>query len=106
MIKTENFSKRIGVVKIPQAVHEIPGPDREAVPRRPMPEVKTRQDLEYETFQPAFDPGELQAYPAYKVCLTDLKEGCYTLYYTPKSSGLLGTRYRGTLRVQHDGLQQ
>lgn len=37
----------------------------------------------------------------FKFCSTTLKQGCYTLQFTPTGTPLWGTRFRGTLRVEH-----
>ena len=35
-----------------------------------------------------------------RLCITRLREGCYTLGFTPKNTPIFGTRFRGTLRVE------
>lgn len=40
--------------------------------------------------------------PFFRVCSTTLKQGCYSLSFVPTGS-FFGTRFRGTLRVEHVG---
>jgi hypothetical protein len=38
-----------------------------------------------------------------KLCVTTLKDGCYTLSFVPKGTPVFGTRFRGTMRVDKVG---
>src|SRR6185295_16283989 len=38
--------------------------------------------------------------PPIRICRTTLKQGCYTLAFTPAPATIFSTRFRGTLRVE------
>jgi hypothetical protein len=99
MPRSERFSERIGAVFLPEAdvieVDEgpIPSPEGwspgESRFPLPTPGLPFRRPLTW----PAPPPG-------YKLCPRPLKQGCYTISFTPSGTPILGTRYRGTLRAE------
>jgi hypothetical protein len=38
-----------------------------------------------------------------RLCAVSLKQGCYTIAFTPAGTSILGTRFRGTMRVERTG---
>lgn len=97
MIKTHNFSKRAGVVNIPEATTVISTVqdqnDANLNLYRPRTDIPFKGRLPLE-----FDP-PLRVLPG-KFCFTDLREGCYTIFFNPNGGTFLGPYYRGTLRVE------
>jgi hypothetical protein len=91
MPRTERFRERIGAIFLPEAeaaeVSDEPSPS-------PDPTL-----LSPGTLLPGSGPGFPQ-FPPWKICSTTLKQGCYTLGYTPFGTSIFGTRYRGTLRIE------
>jgi len=70
----------------------FPGPGIPGFPGGRDPEIP---------FKPPFKwPPELW-WP--KFCFTALKQGCYTLGFTPTGTPIFGTRFRGTMRVESTG---
>lgn len=106
MLKTANFSKRIGAVHIPRAVDLIPGPERTPRPRSFGPAGEIEPAYQLHERELTVDPSSLTRWPLARLCLTGLKEGCYSLYYRPKGLSWFGPVYRGTLRVEHVGLDR
>ena len=107
MPRTDRFSERIGAVFLPEAETveisqdftpspEGPFPEPEPpipippipIPFEPLPELRPVKPIE-----PLF--------PWWKFCSTQLRGGCYTLSFTPTSTSIFGTRFRGTLRVEN-----
>jgi hypothetical protein len=91
MSRNERFGERIGSIFLPEAdaveVSDAPaaGPDVTL----PGPPIQLPGSL----------PGFPQ-FPPFKLCSTTLKQGCYTLGYTPFGTSIFGIRYRGTLRIE------
>jgi len=93
MPRTERFHERIGAIFLPEA--DLAGV---AVDPSPAPNVTLPgPGLPSPGPVPGL-PGEASG--SLTTCTTSLKQGCYTLDYTPFGTPLFGTRYRGTLRVE------
>jgi len=98
MPTNSRFAERIGRVFLPEAEGidtsedftpdpegPIPGP---GIPGKLVdPRLPLRWPFEREPFWPRF-------------CFTRLKQGCYTVAFTPTGTPIFGTRFRGTIRVE------
>jgi len=97
MPRTERFRERIGAIFLPEAdaaqLTEELSPVPDVTLPSPGPGV------------PGPGPGlpgqlgQTGLFPL-KVCSTSLKQGCYTIGFTPFGTSIFGTRYRGTLRIE------
>jgi hypothetical protein len=101
MPRTESFSARIGAVFLPEAdTIEIDEDLTTSGPERPLPLPGAPLPAPIER-SPLGRPAGLDPLLSFKLCSTTLAQGCYTLSFVPSGAPLLGTRYRGTLRVEH-----
>jgi hypothetical protein len=95
MPHTERFRERIGAIFLPEAdavqVMDQPAPVPDVTLPSPGPGVPG----------PASGAplGRTELFPV-QTCTTSLKQGCYTVAFTPFGTSIFGTRYRGTLRVE------
>ncbi|NOT08118.1 MAG: hypothetical protein HOP28_07925 [Gemmatimonadales bacterium] len=101
MPTTTRFAERIGRVFLPEADLIDSSEDFTPNPEGPLP-VPGIPGWPFEPrlpfkWPPAIEPN------VPRICLTNLKEGCYSLRFTPKGSTIRATRYRGTLRVERHG---
>lgn len=101
MPRTERFRERIGAIFLPEAdvirVAEEPAPVPDlTIPGQGLPSVGPAAGPAGEAATSA------ELFPT-KTCSTTLKQGCYTLSFTPLGAPLFGTRFRGTLRVEQTG---
>jgi hypothetical protein len=104
MPRTENFAERIGAVFLPEsdtiegAEDFTPSPEGPLPgPLPPFPEPllpKPRLNIPW-------PPEPFPFPPLSRFCYTALKQGCYTVSFVPTGTPIFGTRYRGTLRVEH-----
>jgi hypothetical protein len=100
MPRTDHFSERIGAVFLPEADTVEVDEDITPNPEGPVPFPVPPIPIPPEPFpQLPFPQPPLWT----KRCSTTLKQGCYTLSFVPTDAPILGTRYRGTLRVEHTG---
>ncbi|GAA3573817.1 hypothetical protein GCM10022419_063550 [Nonomuraea rosea] len=90
MPQTSRLQERLGTVFLPEAQDVVPVQD--AAPLPGMPPIIGPEDA-------ARAPDLL---PPIKICVTNLKQGCYRLRFTPKGSPVT-VAFRGTLRVEHMG---
>lgn len=106
MPSTARFAERIGKVFLPEADVVETSEDHEAADYTPNPEgpIPMPEIPPIPKLGKLFDPRiPLQWPPGIiwpKFCFTVLKQGCYTLSFTPKNTPIFGTRFRGTLRVE------
>ncbi len=97
MPRIERFRERIGAIFLPEAdAAEITD---EA---SPVPDVTLLSPDARPPSPAAGSPGGLRQpeFPPWRICSTSLKQGCYTIGYTPFGTTIFGTRYRGTLRIE------
>ncbi len=103
MPSTSRFDERIGKVFLPEANTIDTGQDFTPNPEGPelppgIPGIPGR-----------FEEPRLQVkwpFPEqffWKFCFTSLKPGCYSIGFTPTGTSILGTRFRGTLRIESGG---
>jgi len=86
MNRTEDFKRRVGAVFLPQAdAVDVPDDDAGALALLAAPPVPPPVPLPK---------------PPIRICRTTLKQGCYTLAFTPAPATIFSTRFRGTLRVE------
>jgi len=81
MNRTEDFKRRVGAVFLPQA-DPVDVADDDAAGRVAPPPIDPTPQLPV------------------RLCRTKLKQGCYTLSFTPTPANIFSTRFRGTLRVE------
>lgn len=97
MPRTDHFSERIGAVFLPEAdaiaINEDVTPDPDG--QNPVVVSPTPGPVENLPGGPFPPP-----VPPFKICRTTLKQGCYSVLFTPAGAKLWGTRFRGTLRVE------
>ena len=94
MIEHRDFSARIGSVFIPLA-QDVAVSNGSTLPAGLQPAVDPF------AVAPSAVPNPIPN-PFLKICHTTLKQGCYTIYFVPKSTvSIFGPRYRGTLRVEN-----
>ena len=94
----ERFHERIGTVILPEA-DTISDSDPQATPSPDASpgDVTAGLDAPASSGLSQFkDP-----YPRFRFCFTSLRQGCYTIGFTPAGTRIWGTRYRGTMRVEH-----
>ena len=85
MRSNARWEERIGAVFLPEAEAAEVVDDADDLPRLP-------------PIEPVPFP-----FPFPRLCLTQLKQGCYTVEHTPTSATLFSARFRGTLRVELTG---
>jgi hypothetical protein len=104
MVSTARFAERIGTVFLPEADTIDVTQDYTPVPDGPFPEPDIPQpgnrpiDPRLQLQFPPRDP-----FRWWRICVTTLKQGCYTIRFTPTGTPIFGTRYRGTVRVEATG---
>lgn len=108
MAGTAAFRERVGAVFIPEVdgvigVDDGPGGVPGGMPGgRPNPE----EPIEIPPFREFPTPLEkptltfIDPTVRFRHCFTVLKQGCYSVRFTPNGLSVLGTRFRGTLRVE------
>ena len=107
MPSTARFAERVGKIYLPEAetidMSDDQPEENAAGDFTPNPEELTQFP---QSFNKLLDP-RLPFLPdkAFlpRLCITRLREGCYTLGFTPKNTPIFGTRFRGTLRVERLG---
>jgi hypothetical protein len=107
MVSTARFPERIGTVFLPEADAIDAGQDFTPNPEGPFPEPELPK-LPGGLLEPKVPRwlGERELFPRewfWRFCFTTLRQGCYTIGFTPTGTPIFGTRYRGTLRVEHVG---
>jgi len=107
MASTARFAERIGRVFLPEADAIDAGQDYTPNPEGPFPEPELPK-LPGGLLEPQLPkwPVEREVFPRdwfWRFCFTTLRQGCYTLGFTPTGTPIFGTRYHGTLRVEHVG---
>ncbi len=97
MPRMERFRERIGAISLPEADAAEVTDEASPVPDVTLLSPGARMP------SPALGlPGGLRQpkLPPWRICSTSLKQGCYTLGFTPFGTSIFGTRYRGTLRIE------
>jgi hypothetical protein len=105
MPSTARFDERVGKIYLPEAeaidtsddLNEAEAAGDFSVP----PESSSRDPTpDHKLIDPRASllPVPKKFWP--RICFTRLREGCYTLGFTPKNTPIFGTRFRGTLRVE------
>jgi hypothetical protein len=108
MVSNARFAERIGKVFLPEAEAIDSGQDYTPNPEGPFPEPGLPR-LPGGLPEPQLPrlPAERELIPVerlwYKFCSTRLRQGCYTIGFTPSGASIFATRYRGTVRVEHMG---
>src|SRR5262245_24439614 len=102
MPPTARFDERVGTVFLPESDVMDTGGDFTPNPEGPelppgIPGLPPELDKPQLQWPPLKWPPEV-IWP--KFCFTTLKAGCYTIGFTPTHTSILGTRYRGTLRIE------
>jgi len=107
MPSTARFAERVGKIYLPEAetidMSDDQPEETAAGDFTPNPEELTQFP---QSFNKLLDPRLpfLPHRPFFpRLCITRLREGCYTLGFTPKNTPIFGTRFRGTLRVERLG---
>jgi len=99
MPSNAEFRARIGAVNMPEAVEFIGDPEPGEVAFTPDPLGPV------EPFEPFRAPERLDPFRwgGWRVCRTNLLEGCYAVTYRPKGSPWWGNYLAGTVRVERPG---
>lgn len=98
MSTTFRFAERIGKVFLPEADVIDLGEDFTPNLDGPFPNPGIpfpTPGLPSKLFEP---PLQREIFPRF--CITRLKQGCYTVSFTPTGTPIFGTRFRGTIRVE------
>jgi hypothetical protein len=101
MAGTDRFGERIGAVHLPEAeVIDTQGFTPHPDDPFPLPDPRILFAKEQRLQVPGCPVTEYP-FKQRKFCLISLKQGCYTVSFVPAAKSILGTRFRGTLRVEH-----
>ncbi len=92
----ERFHERIGTVFLPEA-DTISDNEQQFTPCADASPPDVSPGLDAPAGSPK-DPLQM-----WRFCFTSLRQGCYTIDFTPTGTRLWGTRYRGTMRVERVG---
>jgi hypothetical protein len=92
MPTTSRFAERIGIVFLPEADAIDIAEDFMPTPEGPIPNPGIPGKL--------FDPPFERELFLPRFCVTRLRQGCYTVSFTPTGTPIFGTRFRGTIRVE------
>src|SRR5690349_9107150 len=99
MANMDRFRERIGAVFMPEP-DTIPDDDLTPNPEGPIPGGPTPLPGQQLAQLPQLPGGSIPMGPFPRLCWTTLKQGCYTIGFTPVGTSIFGTRFRGTMRVE------
>lgn len=103
MPRIQRLHERIGTVFMPEADTIAEDDPAHLEGPEPAAEVAVATPAAGAEVSTAVLPQSLARFPFPRLCVTSLKQGCYTIGFTPAKTPILGTRYRGTMRVERTG---